>query len=147
VEHALVDQRPVGHLGVPAGALGVGEPQQRLRARERRVEIAGGPGHRLAELWSNYLACAISFLAIGVLWINHHTMMRRLSAADHCVLVPNLLLLLCSVAMPFTSSLIAGYLDDPDGGHLAAAGRRHRGSGGGRRVGGSTVTVAALGEW
>src|SRR5699024_520965 len=51
---------------------------------------------------------------------NHHTMMRRLAAADHSVLVLNLVLLLCIVALPFSTSLIAGYLDDPDGGRLAA---------------------------
>lgn len=76
-------------------------------------------GRRLAELWPNYAAYVISFVAIGIMWINHHTMLRRLVGVDHSVLVVNLLLLLCIVALPFTTSLLATYLDAP-GGHLAA---------------------------
>lgn len=84
------------------------------------------PGHgaglanQLAELWPNYLAYVISFLAIGIMWINHHAALRRLKGADHAVLVVNLLLLLCIVALPFSTSLFATYLTSPTGGHLAA---------------------------
>jgi uncharacterized membrane protein len=76
--------------------------------------------HRLGELWPNYLAYVISFLAIGIMWINHHAMLRRLKAVDHPVLVLNLLLLLCIVALPFTTALFATYLQAPAGQHLAA---------------------------
>lgn len=76
---------------------------------------------RLLALWPNYLAYVISFLAIGIMWINHHAALRRLRAADHAVLVVNLLLLLCIVVLPFSTSLFATYLDAPTGGHLAAA--------------------------
>lgn len=75
---------------------------------------------RLGELWPSYLAYAISFLAIGIIWISHHAMLRRLVGVDHSILVLNLLLLLCIVVLPFTTSLIATYLDAPEGGHLAA---------------------------
>lgn len=76
--------------------------------------------HRLGQMWPNYLAYVISFLAIGIMWINHHSMMRRLKAVDHSVLVLNLLLLLCIVALPFTTSLFATYLQARSGQHLAA---------------------------
>lgn len=76
---------------------------------------------RLVALWPNYLAYVISFAAIGIMWINHHAMLRRLVGVDHSVLVLNLALLLCIVALPFTTSLLATYLDAPQGGHLAAA--------------------------
>lgn len=77
-------------------------------------------GHRLVELWPNYVAYVISFVAIGIMWINHHTMLRRMVGVDHSILVLNLLLLLCIVVLPFTTSLLATYLDAPRGGHLAA---------------------------
>ncbi|WP_182357280.1 TMEM175 family protein [Tomitella gaofuii] len=80
----------------------------------------GGLGHRLAALWPNYLAYVISFVAIGILWINHHTMLRRLRDVDHSVLVLNLLLLLCIVVLPFTTALLSSYLVEEDGGRLAA---------------------------
>lgn len=75
---------------------------------------------RLGELWPSYLAYVISFLAIGIMWINHHAMLRRLAAVDHSVLVHNLVLLMCIVALPFTTSLLSTYLNAPAGGHLAA---------------------------
>ncbi|TQF68323.1 DUF1211 domain-containing protein [Rhodococcus spelaei] len=76
--------------------------------------------HSLGELWPNYLAYVISFLAIGIMWINHHSMMKRLMAVDHSALVLNLLLLLCIVALPFTTALFSTYLNDRSGAHLAA---------------------------
>ncbi len=91
-----------------------------LDLRVPQPEVAGTLGHRLVDLWPNYLAYVISFVAIGIMWINHHTMLRRLIGVDHCTLVLNLLLLLCIVVLPFTTSLLATYLDAPDGGHLAA---------------------------
>lgn len=77
-------------------------------------------GSRLAALWPNYLAYVISFVAIGIMWINHHAMLRRLVGVDHSVLVLNLLLLLCIVVLPFSTSLMATYLDVSEGGRLAA---------------------------
>lgn len=88
----------------------------RVPAPEAGTSLA----HRLGEQWPSYLAYAISFVAIGIIWINHHTMLRRLVGVDHSVLVLNLLLLLCVVVLPFTTSLIASYLTAPAGGHLAA---------------------------
>lgn len=73
----------------------------------------------LGALWPNYLAYVISFLAIGIIWINHHTLMRRLARADRSVLALNLVLLMCIAVLPFTTSLMATYLDE-SGGRLAA---------------------------
>ena len=39
----------------------------------------GSLAHRLDEQWPHYIAYVISFLTIGVIWINHHAMMRRLT--------------------------------------------------------------------
>lgn len=76
--------------------------------------------HRLGELWPNYLAYVISFLAIGIMWLNHHSMMQRLKAVDHSAMVLNLLLLLCIAGLPFTTSVFASYLQAGPDGHLAA---------------------------
>jgi len=80
----------------------------------------GSLAGQLARMWPNILAYIISFLAIGIMWLNHHAALRRLRAVDHAVLVVNLLLLLCIVTLPFSTSLFSTYLTDPDGGHLAA---------------------------
>ncbi|WP_158726410.1 TMEM175 family protein [Tomitella fengzijianii] len=93
-----------------------------LLVLDLRVPGADGArslAHALGALWPNYLAYVISFLAIGIIWINHHTLMRRLAGADRSVLALNLVLLMCIAVLPFTTSLMATYLDVP-GGRLAA---------------------------
>jgi uncharacterized membrane protein len=78
-------------------------------------------GYNLLHLWPNYAAYAISFITIGIIWINHHAMISRLREADHVILILNLLLLLTIGVLPFATSLMAAYVRQPAGGaHLAA---------------------------
>src|ERR1700735_2990868 len=51
-------------------------------------------GHALLGNWPQYAAYVVSFLTIGIIWINHHAMISRLRAADHPILILNLLLLM-----------------------------------------------------
>lgn len=82
---------------------------------------AAGPlAHRLGEQWPSYAAYVVSFLTIGIIWINHHAIFRRLLAVDHRLLVLNLLLLLMVTTLPFSTALMAQYLRVADGQHLAA---------------------------
>ncbi len=78
-------------------------------------------GHELLVQWPSYAAFVISFLTIGIIWINHHAMVRRLRRADHSILVWNLLLLMTVSALPFTTALMATYLKESNGESLAAA--------------------------
>ncbi len=82
-------------------------------------------GHTLAgELGSNwpvYAAYITSFLTIGIIWINHHVMIGRLREADRTILFLNLLLLMSIAVLPFATSLMAAYLRQSSGQHLAAA--------------------------
>jgi uncharacterized membrane protein len=85
-----------------------------------------GPGHGplaglLGQKWPNYAAYAVSFLTIGIIWINHRAMFSRLRAVDHTVLVLNLILLMTVVVLPFSTSLMASYLRSSHGEKLAAA--------------------------
>jgi uncharacterized membrane protein len=77
--------------------------------------------HELGQQWPHYVAYAVSFLTIGVIWINHHAMVRRLVSADHSVLFLNLVLLMTIAVLPFTTGLMADYLRETNGQHLAAA--------------------------
>ncbi len=81
---------------------------------------AGTLAHRLGEQWPNYAAYVVSFLTIGIIWINHHAMLRRLVGVDHAILMFNLVLLLTIGVLPFTTALMAGYLKVAHGQHLAA---------------------------
>jgi uncharacterized membrane protein len=78
-------------------------------------------GHALAHMWPTYAAYVTSFITIGIIWINHHAMISRLRQADHVILTLNLLLLLTIGVLPFATSLMANYLRESQGQHLAAA--------------------------
>jgi uncharacterized membrane protein len=82
---------------------------------------AGSLAHKLGAQWPIYAAYLTSFLTIGIIWINHHAMIRRLREVDHSILTLNLLLLLTIGVLPFTTALMAEYLKQGHGQHLAAA--------------------------
>ncbi len=94
-----------------------------LLALDLHVPDPAKPGslaHHLGAQWPNYAAYAVSFLTIGVIWINHHAMLRRLVSVDHSILVLNLILLLTIGALPFSTALMAEYLKAAHGQNLAA---------------------------
>ncbi len=68
------------------------------------------------EHWAAYLAYLVSFLTIGIMWLNHHTMMAQVSRVNRQVLVLNLFLLMGVVAIPFPTALVADHLTGTDGG-------------------------------
>jgi uncharacterized membrane protein len=81
----------------------------------------GDLARQLAHMWPSYAAYAISFLTIGIIWINHHAALARLREPDHAILVLNVLLLMSVCVLPFATSLFATYLRESKGEHLAAA--------------------------
>src|SRR5436190_3877348 len=94
-----------------------------LLALDLHVPDPGGSAslaHRLSEQWPNYAAYVVSFLTIGIIWINHHALLQRLVSVDHAILVLNLLLLLTIGVLPFSTALMARYLDASHGQNFAA---------------------------
>ena len=81
---------------------------------------SGDLGHELAAQWPSYAAFVVSVLTIGIIWINHHAMVRRLRVVDHSILIWNLVLLMTVSILPFTTALMAGYLKESEGEALAA---------------------------
>ena len=81
---------------------------------------AGTLAHNLGAQWPNYAAYVVSFLTIGIIWINHHAMLRRVVSVDHAILLHNLLLLMTIVVLPFSTALMAEYLKASHGQKLAA---------------------------
>lgn len=71
-------------------------------------EISGGHlGRELGHQWPSYLAYVISFLSIGICWVNHHSISDRIVVADRELLFINLGLLLGIVSIPFSTSVAA----------------------------------------
>ncbi|MBV9473146.1 MAG: DUF1211 domain-containing protein [Solirubrobacterales bacterium] len=81
----------------------------------------GGLAGALGQNWPVYAAYVTSFLTIGIIWINHHVMIGRLRETDRTILFLNLLLLLSIGVLPFATSLLAAYLRQSNGQHVAAA--------------------------
>src|SRR5215468_10382952 len=74
-----------------------------------------GPGHgplaeQLASHWPVFVAYVVSFLTIGIIWVNHHALFRNFAKVDRPVLFLNLLLLFFIVSIPFAAATIADYL-------------------------------------
>jgi uncharacterized membrane protein len=76
----------------------------------------------LASAWPQYAAYVVSFMTIGIMWTNHHTLFGHIRFIDRPLLVLNLLLLMGIVALPFPTALIAEHLTGPNrsGGQAAA---------------------------
>lgn len=82
---------------------------------------AHGLAYELAQNWPAYAAYVVSFLTIGIIWMNHHAMISRLRDADRSILILNLLLLMSIGILPFATNLMATYLREPRGESVAAA--------------------------
>ena len=67
----------------------------------------------LLDLWPSYLGYVVSFLTIGIMWINHHNIFRFIARTDQKFLALNLLLLLCIAFLPFPTAVMAEYLGEP----------------------------------
>jgi uncharacterized membrane protein len=69
----------------------------------------------LADAWPSYLSFVISFLVIGIMWMNHHDMFKDIEHVDHLLQVANLLLLLTICFIPFPTAVLAESLRASDG--------------------------------
>jgi uncharacterized membrane protein len=73
------------------------------------------PGHRLmgqqlASHWPSFAAYVVSFLTIGIIWVNHHALVRNFATVDRVTLFLNLLMLFFVVTIPFATATMAAYL-------------------------------------
>jgi len=67
-------------------------------------------GSRLLHIWPSYLAYAVSFVTIGIMWVNHHTVMAQLDKVDRRFLLATVGLLMCIAFVPFPTRLVAEHI-------------------------------------
>ena len=83
------------------------------------LTVAGPTGHgsltdQLHEKWPAFLAYLISFFMIGIVWVNHHALVRSIIKVDRTLLFLNLVLLLFVVLIPFATGTVADYFSQDD---------------------------------
>jgi uncharacterized membrane protein len=61
----------------------------------------------LHQLWPAYIAYGVSFLTIGIMWVNHHQVFRHFARVDRPLLLLNILLLMCISFTPFPTRVVA----------------------------------------
>jgi uncharacterized membrane protein len=65
----------------------------------------------LLHLWPSLAAYTISFLTIGVMWINHHTIFIHIARVDRIFLLLNTLLLMAIAFVPYPTKVMAEFLE------------------------------------
>src|SRR5215212_85816 len=61
----------------------------------------------LLHLWPAYIAYAVSFVTVGIMWVNHHAVFRHFARVDRPLLLLNILLLMCISFTPFPTRIVA----------------------------------------
>jgi uncharacterized membrane protein len=75
----------------------------------------------LLRLWPSYLGYLISFVTIGVMWVNHHSMFVLIRRTDRYFLLLSVFFLMCIAFLPFPTAVLAEYLPEPKGRRVAVA--------------------------
>jgi uncharacterized membrane protein len=70
----------------------------------------GGLLDALLVRWPTYAAYLAAFLTIGIIWLNHHTLIAKIGRFDARLHWLNLVLLLGVATLPFPTSLVAEYV-------------------------------------
>jgi uncharacterized membrane protein len=92
----------------------------------------GDLSHELLDLWPAYIAYAVSFLTIGIMWVNHHVVFRQFARVDRPLLLLNVLLLMLIAFVPFPTRVAAEHAQSPDDRQAAAL------------LYGTTMTITAI---
>jgi uncharacterized membrane protein len=70
---------------------------------------SGSLRHTLFHLWPAYIAYIVSFVTVGIMWINHHDLFRHFARADRILLLLNTLLLMSISFTPFPTRVVAEF--------------------------------------
>jgi uncharacterized membrane protein len=76
------------------------------------VHADGDLAPALARQWPQYVAYLMSFLIVGIIWLNHHATFNLLARTNHRLQVLNLLLLLPVSVLPWPTAVLAEWTRD-----------------------------------
>jgi uncharacterized membrane protein len=75
-----------------------------------RLPPGGGVTHGLLHIWPSYVAYALAFVTIGIMWINHHNVFRQIDRVDRTFLTINIFFLMVIAFVPFPTRVLAEHL-------------------------------------
>jgi uncharacterized membrane protein len=91
-----------------------------LEVKSPHVPVGGSLAHELVQQWPSYAAYAVSFLTIGIIWVNHHHMFKLIARTNHTFLMLNVVFLMTIAALPFPTALVADHIHESDARAVAA---------------------------
>jgi uncharacterized membrane protein len=71
-------------------------------------------GTLLHQQFPHYLIFVVSFIMVGIKWLNHHRMFTLIERANTTLTILNLILLLTICTVPFTAAILANYFRTPE---------------------------------
>ena len=75
----------------------------------------------LADQWPSYAAYVVSFLTIGIIWVNHHHLFSVIGRTNNTFLILNVVFLMTIAALPWPTALVAAYIQEEAGRAMATA--------------------------
>jgi uncharacterized membrane protein len=76
--------------------------------------------HQLASRWPSLIAYMVSFVVIGIMWLNHHSLFRHFEHVDRGVVYINMLLLMTITFLPYPTGVLGQALARGQGAQTAA---------------------------
>src|ERR1043166_3295936 len=83
-----------------------------LLVLDLKVPASANVGHELVRQWPSYVAFMVSFLTIGIIWVNHHHMFKLIERSTHAFLILNVVFLMTVCVLPWPTALVADYVRD-----------------------------------
>src|SRR5439155_1283817 len=80
----------------------------------------GHLGSQLWDRWPSLAAYVVSFLVIGIMWLNHHSVFNHFERIDRPLVYLNQLLLLTVVFLPYPTGVLGEALRQGEGTQVAA---------------------------
>jgi uncharacterized membrane protein len=77
-------------------------------------------GYELLRRWPSLAAYVVSFVVIGIMWLNHHSIFSHFERVDRMLVYLNLLLLMTVVFIPYPTGILGEALRQGTGTRAAA---------------------------
>jgi uncharacterized membrane protein len=78
--------------------------------RPEDADASAGLQQLLLAQWPSYLAFALSFANVGIVWTNHHLLFSHFARTDRAVVSLNLLLLMLVAFLPVSTAILGSWI-------------------------------------